>query len=340
MKRLLALVLCAALSVLGFGCTPGQKRYTRTAFELFDTVTVITGYDTSQTEFDEKADALIAFLTEYHQLYDIYHEYAGINNLKTVNDSAGIAPVAVDRRILDLLEFSVEMYRITEGMTNVAMGSVLSLWHTYREEGVALPPDNALADAAQHMNIDDIVLDRDANTVFLADPLLRLDVGAVAKGYATQQACAYARDMGWKHLAFSVGGNVAVVGAKGDGSPWTAGVQNPDLEDPDATVCRVALTDGALVTSGSYQRFYTVDGVRYHHIIHPDTRYPENHFVSVSVLCKDAGVADALSTALFNLSYEDGQALVSSLPDTEAAWITPDGKITYTPGFSAALVEE
>lgn len=339
MKRLISLLLIVLLLSLP-GCTPGPKRYTRTAFDLFDTVTILTGYDTSQAAFDEKADALIALLTEYHQLYDIYHDYDGMHNLKTVNDSAGVAPVTVDGRILDLLEFSVEMYEKTDGMTNVAMGSVLSLWHDYREEGIALPPEEALAAAAQHTNIDDIVLDRNANTVYLADPLLRLDVGAVAKGYATQQACAYAGEMGWENLALSVGGNVAVVGTKGDGSPWTAGVQNPDLEDPETTVCRVALTGQALVTSGSYQRFYTVDGVRYHHIIHPDTLYPENRFVSVSVLCKDAGVADALSTALFNLSYEDGQALVASLPDTEAAWITSDGKISYTPGFAAALIED
>ena len=322
------------------------NRYSRTSFDLFDTVTVITGFDTSEQAFETKADWLLQLLEEYHQLYDIYHDYDGINNLKTVNDHAGLEPVAVDARIIDMLEYSREMYTLTQGMTNIAMGSVLSIWHTYREAGIEDPehaslPDRAeLEAAAQHMDIDSVVIDRDGGTVYLPDPQMQLDVGSIAKGYATEMAAAAAREMGWDHLAFSVGGNVRTIGTKGDGTPWTAGIQNPDLEAQDATFCRVALTDLSLVTSGSYQRYYMVDGVRYHHIIHPQTLQPENSFVSVSILCSHAGMADALSTAVFNMPYDQGRALIESLDGVEAAWIDESGEARYTEGFAQLLIED
>ncbi len=349
MAQLAALILL--LPVFG-GCSrPAQEdavlnRYSRTSFDLFDTVTVITGFDTSEQAFETKADWLLQLLEEYHQLYDIYHDYDGINNLKTVNDHAGLEPVAVDARIIDMLEYSREMYTLTQGMTNIAMGSVLSIWHTYREAGIEDPehaslPDRAeLEAAAQHMDIDSVVIDRDGGTVYLPDPQMQLDVGSIAKGYATEMAAAAAREMGWDHLAFSVGGNVRTIGTKGDGTPWTAGIQNPDLEAQDATFCRVALTDLSLVTSGSYQRYYMVDGVRYHHIIHPQTLQPENSFVSVSILCSHAGMADALSTAVFNMPYDQGRALIESLDGVEAAWIDESGEACYTEGFAQLLIED
>ena len=177
MAQLAALILL--LPVFG-GCSrPAQEdavlnRYSRTSFDLFDTVTVITGFDTSEQAFETKADWLLQLLEEYHQLYDIYHDYDGINNLKTVNDHAGLEPVAVDARIIDMLEYSREMYTLTQGMTNIAMGSVLSIWHTYREAGIEDPehaslPDRAeLEAAAQHMDIDSVVIDRDR--VFAGSP--------------------------------------------------------------------------------------------------------------------------------------------------------------------------
>lgn len=350
MKKYLVILVTAMIIVLSLpGCGSAAStltRYSRSSFDLFDTVAVITGFDTSEKAFDAKADRLLELLEEYHQLYDIYHDYEGINNLKTVNDNAGVRPVPVDKRILELLEYCIEMYHVTDGFTNAAMGSVLSVWHRYREAGAVdpehaeLPNREELDDAAQHMDISGIILDRTENTVYLSDPKMQLDVGSIAKGYATERLAAAAEELGWDHLAFSIGGNVRTVGTKGDGSPWTAGIQNPDPGAQDAPVCRVALTDLALVTSGSYQRYYTVDGVRYHHIIHPDTLYPENRFVSVSIVCGNSGMADALSTAVFNMEYQDGRALIDSMDGVEAAWVDAEGGFDYTDGFAAMLIEE
>ena len=339
MKRVCAaVVLCALLC--GCAAAPageegGQKRYEASFLTLFDTVTTMVGYADSQETFTAQAQQIHDELLEYHQLYDIYNDYDGMNNLKTVNDNAGIAPVEVDARILDMLEFSRELYEETGGRVNVAMGGVLSLWHDAREAGIEdpanayLPDQDALEKAARHADWSNVVIDEEAGTVYLADPDMSLDVGAIAKGYAVERVCETAP----AGMLISVGGNVRATGPKPDGSPWVVGIENPDGGDFLHTLY---VEDSSVVTSGDYQRYYLVDGQRYHHIIDPDTLYPATRWRSVSILCADSGLADGLSTALFTLSQEDGQKLLDAF-DAEALWMTQDGELLYSPGFQAAV---
>ena len=339
MKRVCAaVVLCALLC--GCAAAPageegGQKRYEASFLTLFDTVTTMVGYADSQETFTAQAQQIHDELLEYHQLYDIYNDYDGMNNLKTVNDNAGIAPVEVDARILDMLEFSRELYEETGGRVNVAMGGVLSLWHDAREAGIEdpanayLPDQDALEEAARHADWSNVVIDEEAGTVYLADPDMSLDVGAIAKGYAVERVCETAP----AGMLISVGGNVRATGPKPDGSPWVVGIENPDGGDFLHTLY---VEDSSVVTSGDYQRYYLVDGQRYHHIIDPDTLYPATRWRSVSILCADSGIADSLSTALFTLSQEDGQKLLDAF-DAEALWMTQDGELLYSPGFQAMV---
>jgi thiamine biosynthesis lipoprotein len=137
---------------------------------------------------------------------------------------------------------------------------------------------------------------------------MRLDVGAIAKGYAAEQVAAIAEQNGFTNGLISVGGNVRAIGIRGDGELWKVGVQNP--YDPDGEdITNVNLTDVSLVTSGVYERFYTVDGKRYHHIIDPETLYPAAYFLSVSILCP-IGLADALFHSRVQSPYEQGLALM------------------------------
>lgn len=339
MKRVCAaVVLCALLC--GCAAAPageegGQKRYEASFLTLFDTVTTMVGYADSQETFTAQAQQIHDELLEYHQLYDIYNDYDGMNNLKTVNDNAGIAPVEVDARILDMLEFSRELYEETGGRVNVAMGGVLSLWHDAREAGIEdpanayLPDQDALEEAARHADWSNVVIDEEAGTVYLADPDMSLDVGAIAKGYAVERVCETAP----AGMLISVGGNVRATGPKPDGSPWVVGIENPDGGDFLHTLY---VEDSSVVTSGDYQRYYLVDGQCYHHIIDPDTLYPATRWRSVSILCADSGIADGLSTALFTLSQEDGQKLLDAF-DAEALWMTQDGELLYSPGFQAMV---
>ena len=317
-----------------------SKRYKTGFFGLFDTYTELTVYAADETQAAAIAKLVKNELTECHQLFDIYNAYDGMNNLQTVNQSAGVAPLKVDGRIIALLKLGKEMYALTDGRVNIAMGSVLSLWHEKRTAGVE-DPDNAqlpdmaaLREAAQHTNIDDLMIDEEAMTVYIADPVMQLDVGAVAKGYATERAAELMMAQGVESALLSVGGNVRAVGAHPDGTPWNVGIQNPNLSEGETNIATVAIDSRSLVTSGNYQRYYIVDGKQYHHIIDPDTLMPAEYVQSVSILAVDSGVADALSTALFTLPVEQGMALIARLKNTEAMWIDINGGIFMSEGFT------
>ena len=340
MKRRLpcfALALGLLLTLLA-GCTPKSNKYSAYSMEYFDTVTTITGYETSQEQFDAVANEVLRQLKEYHLLYNIYLRYENLENLCTINELVDGAhrTVRVDPRIIDMLLRAKEMYTLTGGIMNVAMGSVLSLWHDHRTVGkddpllASLPPMDRLQEAAQHTDINNLVIDAVNCTVTLTDPAMKLDVGAIAKGYATE---CIARDLEAKGITgyvLNVGGNVRTIGTKADGTPWTVGIENPEGGD---YLAYLQLSGQCLVTSGSYQRYYYVDGKPYHHIIHPDTLMPAEGYRSVSVICSDSGLADALSTALFCLPLEEGLALVETIPDAEALWLSEDGAQTASPGW-------
>ncbi|MBQ5809193.1 MAG: FAD:protein FMN transferase, partial [Clostridia bacterium] len=137
----------------------------------------------------------------------------------------------------------------------------------------------------------------------------------------------------------NIGGNVRCIGTRPTGSGWTTGITNPDKTSSEPFVCRIELKNVSCVTSGNYERFYTVDGKNYHHIIDKDTLYPSEHFALVSVICADSGLADGLSTALFCMSYEDGLALTESLEGVEVLWVRQNGERLTTPGFDNILVK-
>ena len=339
MKRVAGILLILALLLTGCAGTGAEetasekKQYTATFLTLFDTVTTIVGRSESQEAFTGTAQSVHDELLRYHQLFDIYNDYEGLNNLKTVNDSAGVSPVEVDRAVIDLLLDCKAYYEITGGRVNAAMGSVLRLWHEAREDGVNdpanayLPDDGALKTAAEHMDLSAVVIDEEASTVYLADPDMRLDVGAIAKGWSVQRVCENAPE----GLLISVGGNVCATGPKDDaGTPWVVGIQNPD--GGEEYLHTLYLTTGSVVTSGDYQRAYAVDGELYHHIIDPDTLYPSQYWRSVTILCADSGLADALSTALFLLPLEEGMAILEGL-NAEAMWVSREGENFYSPGF-------
>ena len=334
--KIVAMLLMITILV---GCTPmtaesGKKQYQATFLDLFNTVTTIVGRAETQEAFQDYTKTIYEQLKEYHQLFDIYESYDGINNIKTINDQAGIEPVKVDSRIIELLQDCQKFYETTDGKVNVAMGSVLYLWHEARNDGINdpinayLPDMEKLKDASCHTDISKLVIDEEASTVYLEDEKMRLDVGAIAKGWGTEKV---ARTCESGYL-ISVGGNVCATGPKDEANtPWVVGIQDPDGET-DSYLHTVYVTDGCVVTSGDYQRTYMVDGALYHHIIDPDTLYPSVYWRSVTIVCQDSGVADALSTALFLMNQENGQKLLEQY-GAVAMWVDADGEIFYSPGF-------
>lgn len=337
---LLAILLLAE-NLWGCGEKTALKFYTAQFLSLFDTVTQIQGYAEDEASFKALVQQIKADLEEYHRLYDAYETYEGLVNIKTLNDRTWEDGQPkrfenLDPRLWKLLEFGKELYAATDGQVNIGMGRVLQLWHMYREQGIAdpvnaqLPPLEELRKAALHTDLETIVLDEQDRSVTFMDPQLQLDVGAIAKGYALEQVCQKLERQGTAHLLISVGGNIRVLGPRADGSPWQVKIPHPENPEGEALAV-VELWEGSLVSSGSYQRYYTVEGRRYHHIINPESLYPENQYLAVTVQTGDSGLADGLSTALFNLSQADGEALLRQMEADACWWVYCDGTLVHFP---------
>jgi thiamine biosynthesis lipoprotein len=326
------------------GCEGKPRKFQASFDGLFDTHAEMIGYAYSQKEFTKYADKIYSEMKRYSQLFDIYKEYDGINNLKTVNDAAGIQAVVVDESIITFLEYCKEVYENTDRTVNVALGSVLSVWHEYRTNAnenwaePKIPSVNELLTGNGLSDINDLIIDNEKNTVFLAKKGMSLDVGATAKGYAIALAIEEAKKIGLLSMLVNMGGNISAIGKPLDGARerWGVGIQDPklDVNGISNILDTIYFEDNSIVTSGDYQRFYMVDGKKIHHIIDPITLMPADHFASVSVLHPDSGLADALSTAIFILPKEEGETLARGY-GAEVIWVYADGNVEYTDGYMA-----
>ena len=290
--------------------------------EIFDTVYSYSEYTTSQAEAKERYEDSLDLLTYCNQLFDIYHDYEGINNLKTVNDSAGITPVEVDPLIIDMLKRAKMFYDLSHNEFDVTQGSLLKVWHNYRTEGIELntkgeygpvPSMAELQEANTKGGWDTVVIDEENATVYITEEGVSLDVGGIAKGYAAEIAAQKMIDEGMEAGFLNVGRNIRLVGDKPDGTPWRIGIADPSGTYTDGIVTITLDQPVSIVTSGDYERYYIgEDGNRYSHIIDPSTLFPAEHYRSVSILTSDSGDADCLSTALFTLSIEEGKKLIEA----------------------------
>ncbi|MCX7773413.1 MAG: FAD:protein FMN transferase [Clostridia bacterium] len=341
-KILLSVMLCFTL--LAAACSTqkatGYGKYSYEFLGTFDTVIQFVGYAKSQQDFEAMAKAGQARFAELDKLYDIYNDYQGINNVKTINNNAGKKPVEVKQEIIDLIAFSIDWYQKTNGKCNIALGAMLSIWHDYREAGInnpeqaKLPPMADLQNAMKYTDISKVIIDKSKKTIYLEDPHMQLDVGAVAKGYATEVVTKELLAKGYNNFIISSGGNVRTTGKPLDGvrKNWGIGIQNPNgnTQDPnDAPLDIVFLSDASVVTSGDYQRYYTVNGKRYHHLIDPTTLMPATYYRAVTIVTPDSGFADFMSTTLFLTPYEESRKLAEKL-GIDAIWIMADGTMKTT----------
>lgn len=318
MKRLIAAILAA---VLLCGCRAAPKRFSSQFFDVFDTVTELTVYCESQDEFYRILRICHDELIRLNGIFDIYGD-SGESAAAALNSGAlSDCP----SELYELVESGIEWYDLSGGKLNIAMGSVLSLWHDCREKGV-LPDGGELSTRAGHCDIKNIVLD--GETVALGDSDMSLDFGAIAKGYAAEKAAELIEDTFSGSFALNIGGNVVTRGEKPSGK-WEIGI-----EDPNGGILTTVKAAGeCVVTSGDYQRYFEYGGKRYHHIIDPETLYPAEKWRSVTVIAGDSSVADPLSTALFLLDESDGRELLKKF-GAEALWVAPDGEVIRTEGFS------
>ncbi|MEG3028868.1 MAG: FAD:protein FMN transferase [Oscillospiraceae bacterium] len=349
MKKTLSLVTALALllsTLCGCKAQPKYEKFSDAIFDSFDTVISVVSYQENQAQFDELMSYTRERFAQLNQLFDIYNDYDGINNVKTINDAAGKSPVKVDGEIIRLIEFSQQWYEKSQGKVNIALGSVLRIWHDTREaaEGgnIEIPSMERLKSADEHTDISKIVIDHENSTVFLPDSEMSLDVGAVAKGYATEIICDELSAK-YDNFAISAGGNVKTHGHPKDGrTRWGVGIQNPEVDENYQMVggnidLAFIGTDRSLVCSGGYQRFFVHEGRRYHHLIDPDTLFPEEYYQGVTVMCEDSGVADALSTAIFMMESDKAIEFIENIEGADCLLILKDGTIVKSKGMDGVL---
>ncbi len=307
-------------------------RYTVTFWDAFDTMITITANAESQAQFDALAKTAIARFTELSCEYDRFLEPGAIVNLAALNRLAGQGEVPISKPLFELLSFARQGAERTDFLVLPTFGAVTELWRkpiAGAQSGPARPPEEAaLRRAAAHTGYELLLLNKSTQSAALLSEAVLIDVGAVAKGYATELVGRELTAKGLTRLAISSGGNVRVFSPPAGSAFWRIGVQNPDaaLLGDGGTLGTLFINDMAVATSGDYQRYFWYEGERYHHLIEPKTLYPARYYRSVTVACPDAGEADLFSTALFLADWEQSAALAQR-ERIAALWVMPDGSV-------------
>ncbi|NLB21659.1 MAG: FAD:protein FMN transferase [Clostridium sp.] len=343
----LLMALFIAMGILA-GCSnkPEYKQYKNTfitvdGVEVFNTVFTVMAWEKSDKDWNEHYEKVQELVLKYHKLFDYYDEYEGVNNIMTINKQAGIKPVKVEQEIIDMIKQAKELYDATGQETNIAMGSVTEIWHKVREHNMPgdgdeieeadmiLPTQEELDAAGQHTDFDRVIINEEESTVYLEDPEMKLDVGAIAKGYAAQLVADQLTEAGMPNGLMSAGGNIVSFGPPDLPEKKTWGVAITDPIDSNKYLDDVVFElkgRETVVSSGDYERFFTIGGKRYHHLIDPKTWQPGDYFAQVTVVTDDSGQADFLSTTFFLLPYEEGVKLAEEM-DIAVAWVFKDGTL-------------
>jgi len=261
------------------------------------------------------------------------------SDVARVNAAAGIAPVQVHEDVFKVIERALFFAEISGGAFDPSVGPLVSLWGI-GGENPRVPSQAEIDEVLPLINWRDIELDYQTQSVFLKRRGMALDLGAIAKGYAADEAAAIIKNARIKRAIIDLGGNIFTCGEKKDKSPWRVGIQNPN-EKRGIYIGIVQVTEQSVVTSGVYERFFEEGGNRFHHIFLPSSGYPvKNGVLSVTIIANNSIDADALSTAVFVLGYEKGMALIESLSGAEAVFIFEDLSVRKTPGVDFILTDK
>jgi len=265
-----------------------------------------------------------------------------VSGVLAINRQAGIAPVKARADLIEVLETALRYAELSGGAFDPTVGPLVKLWGI-GTEAQRIPADGEIAAALELVNYRDLIIDRVSGTAFLRREGMELDLGAIAKGYAADEAARIAKEGKVKRGIIDLGGNIFALGWRGEKelSPWRIGVQNP-FSDRGESAGVLAVHDTSVVTSGVYERFFESGGAlsgesakRYHHLLSTADGYPvDNGLLSVTIVTGRSIEADALSTAVFALGYEKGKALIDSIPNAEAVFVFADRSVRITEGLS------
>jgi thiamine biosynthesis lipoprotein len=280
-------------------------------------------------EDDTRGRALIKrVLDEVHRIDNLMSSYKPDSELSVVNANAAKGPVAVSKELLSLIIRALEYSDITTGAFDITYASA-GQYYDYRNS--KRPDNRQLQKVLPAIDYHHVRIDKAVSTVEFLHPGVRIDLGGIAKGYAVDLGMAMLQQAGVTTALISAGGDTRVMGKRQD-RPWNIGIRNPRNEKKIVSV--IPLENSAISTSGDYERFFEEDGVRYHHILNPETGKSSHEIISSSIIGKLATDTDALSTSVFVLGVEKGLQLIDSTPGTEAVIIDNKGNLHYSAGLA------
>jgi thiamine biosynthesis lipoprotein len=328
-KNLLFTVCVLSVTLSGASCA---REASRSQFAL-GTLCQITLFEQGQ---DKVYNDAFARIREIESLMSVNVPSSDVSR---INAAAGIEPVQVHEDVFAVIVRALHYAKLSGGAFDPAVGPLVSLWGI----GGSSPRVPSQAEIDRTLPLVDwrfIELDEKTRRVFLARRGMSLDLGAIAKGYAADEAAAVIKNAGIERAIINLGGNVVTCGKRTDGRPWRVGVQTPDAER-DKYIGILQVTEKSVVTSGVYERFFEEEGRRYHHIFYPSGGYPAGGgLLSVTIIAPRSIDADALATAVFVMGYERGSALIEGLAETEAVFIFDNLSVKKTPGADFTLTDK
>ena len=273
------------------------------------------------------AAALEAVFEEASRINELMSTYIEESTISRVNREAASGPVEAGDELTGLVLRSLDISTLTRGAFDITYDSV-GQYYDFREH---LRPDQETIESdLDRIDYRLVKLDANAQTVEFAKDGVRINLGGIAKGYTVERCGTILRDLGIRNAIVTAGGDSRLLGDR-RGKPWIVGVRNPREEGEVAV--RIPLEDEAISTSGDYERYFDEDGIRYHHIIQPDTGTPAEGVHSATIVGPDAVITDALSTSVFVMGVDDGLTLISTLPDYEGIVIDATGRMYYSDGL-------
>lgn len=340
---MICLVIVTTLSLI-VGCTGGQitdeveKEETQNEFIsetgfYLDTIIEIKIYNPDDNS-EEIIDKAIGKITELEQLLSVHIEGSDIWNLQK---NAGVQPVKVLDETLEVIQLSIEHSELTNGVFDITIGPLVDLWAIDPPEGY-IPTEEELETILPKVDYEKLIINEGNKTVFLEDEGMIANLGAIAKGYIADEVKEVLIENGVENAIINLGGNVLLVGGRPDNTSFKIGIQDPNSER-GRYLGVVSAEDISIVSSGDYERYFEVEGNRYHHILNPITGYPaDNELRQVNILSENSALGDGLSTSVFLMGLEDGMALVESMDNIEAIFLTKDNKIYLSSGIGENFI--
>jgi FAD:protein FMN transferase len=272
-------------------------------------------------------EAMEAVMTEMRRIDDLMSHYKPESQLSQINQRANSEPVQVDKELFDLIKLSTYYSQITDGAFDITYASVGYLYD-YRKH--IHPTESQIQEALPAVNWRNMLLDETHHTVRFEHPGMRIDLGGIGKGYAVDRCTAILKARGIEHAIVTAGGDSRLIGDH-MGRPWVIAIQHPD--NPQKVVTRIPVSDTAVSTSGDYERYFDENGVRYHHIIDPRTGHSASMVRSATILAPTATQTDGMSKTAFVLGAERTLEIINRMPDFDAVFVKPDGKVLYSNGL-------